>query len=443
MKANNSLPIQIRNLSKTFKIYTKPSDLFLELLTQNPRHYAFCALKDISFDVKKGEVVGIIGRNGSGKSTLLKIIAGTLDKTEGEVVVNGKISAILELGSGFHPEYTGRHNIYTGGLCLGMSRDEIDSKIDWIIDFSELGDFIDRPFRTYSSGMQTRLTFSVAASVDPDILVVDEALAAGDAKFQRKCFDVFDRFRKSGKTILFVSHDISTVNQLCDRAILLSDGRIVEEGIPKHVTNIYHTMIFGDAVEAGVKTDQGDSTATPDDTSERDRIKRLVSEKLGFSSLDKGSGEFRYGTKKAEIVDYGIRSEQKERVTVLRSGEKYTFFSRILFHEDMESYSGGFLVRSQKGVDLFGVSIDSCHMKVPPTKRGDLIELSSSITMSLSNGEYFLTFGIGAGADSARVTIDQRFDALRFEVEGTDELFTASIVNLRPKLSVETLLRHE
>jgi lipopolysaccharide transport system ATP-binding protein len=443
MKPNNSIPIRIRHLSKVFKIYSKPSDMFIEVLTGNPRHHAFCALKDISFDVSKGEVVGIIGRNGSGKSTLLRIIAGTLDKTEGEVEVNGKISAILELGSGFHPEYTGRQNIYMGGMCLGMSRQEIDKKIDWIIDFSELGDFIDRAFKTYSSGMQARLTFSVAASVDPDILVIDEALSAGDAKFQRKCFGVFDRFRKSGKTILFVSHDINTINQFCDRAILLSNGHMVEEGAAKHVTNVYHTMIFGEEPEAGVTADEEgqeiDSVAKPNSVPERERLKRLVREKLEILPDGENSGEFRYGSKKAEIVDFGVLNERGERVTLLTSGENYTFFSRILFHEDMESYSGGFVVRSARGVDLFGVSIDSCNMSVPPKKRGEVIELTSDVTMWLSTGEYFLTFGIGEGGEN-RVINDVRFDALRFEVEGTDELFTASIVNLCPNLSVKTLL---
>jgi lipopolysaccharide transport system ATP-binding protein len=444
MKPNNSLPIQIKNLSKIFRIYAKPSDMFIELLTQNPRHYAFCALKDISFDVKKGEVVGIIGRNGSGKSTLLKIIAGTLDKTEGEVVVNGKISAILELGSGFHPEYTGRQNIYTGGMCLGMSRDEINEKIDWIIDFSELGDFIDRPFKTYSSGMQARLTFSVAASVDPDILVVDEALSAGDAKFQRKCFGVFNRFRKSGKTILFVSHDMNTINQFCDRAILLSNGHITEEGAPKYVTNVYHKMLFGGKTESMVKIDEDeeetDLIAENGDMLEKVRLERLVSERLNISRLGGNSVEFRYGNKKAEIIEYGIFDKTGKSVTVVRSGEDYTFFSRILFHEDLDSYIVGFLVRNTKGVDLFGSTTYTCHMRVPPKKRGDLIECREDVTMWLSAGEYFLTFSIGDKTDLADVIHDIRFDAFRFEVMGTGNLFTASVVNLCPRHSLKELL---
>jgi ABC-type polysaccharide/polyol phosphate transport system ATPase subunit len=418
--------------------------MFIELLTQKPRHYAFCALKDISLDVKKGEVVGIIGRNGSGKSTLLKIIAGTLDKTEGEVVVNGKISAILELGSGFHPEYTGRHNIYTGGMCLGMSREEINEKIDWIIDFSELGDFIDRPFKTYSSGMQTRLTFSVAASVDPDILVVDEALSAGDEKFQRKCFGVFDRFRRSGRTILFVSHDINTINQFSNRAILLSNGQIVEEGTPKYVTNVYHAMIFGEEVESAVKIDKDeeetDLLAKKGDILEEVRLKRLVNEKLDLSALDGTSGEFRYGSKKAEIIEYGIVDKTGKKVTILRSGEEYTFFSRILFHEDLDSYIVGFLVRNTKGVDLFGATTYTSKMTVSPKQRGDVIECRQAVTMWLSAGEYFLTFSVGDKTDLADVIHDVRFDALRFEVTGTDNLFTASVVNLCPRHSLRTLL---
>jgi ABC-type polysaccharide/polyol phosphate transport system ATPase subunit len=237
--------ILVEDVSKMYKLYTHPSDLFWEMVKGKPRYKPFWALRGISFEVKRGQVVGILGRNGAGKSTLLKLITGTLDKTSGNLRVRGRISSILELGTGFTPEYTGRENIYIGGLMVGMTRAEIARKMDWIIEFSELEDFIDQPFKTYSTGMQARLTFSTAVCIEPDVLIIDEALAVGDAKFQRKSFGKIEEFRKEGRTILLVSHDINTVSTFCDHAILLECGRLIEQGEPFRIGQIYYKMLFG------------------------------------------------------------------------------------------------------------------------------------------------------------------------------------------------------
>jgi ABC-type polysaccharide/polyol phosphate transport system ATPase subunit len=237
--------ICVRNLRKAYRLYAHPRQMLLEALTGRRRHDEFVALDDVNFDVGPGTVVGLMGRNGAGKSTLLRIIAGTLDASGGTLAVRGRVAAILELGTGFHPEYTGRENVYLGGLCIGLSRDEIDRRFDEIVAFSELEDFIDQPFRTYSSGMQARLTFSVATCVDPDILIVDEALSVGDARFQLKSFDRIRDFKRRGKSILLVSHSINQLVSVCDRAILIERGRMYADGDPNRIGHLYHELLFG------------------------------------------------------------------------------------------------------------------------------------------------------------------------------------------------------
>jgi ABC-type polysaccharide/polyol phosphate transport system ATPase subunit len=240
----SDVAIKVANLTKTYKIYNKPSDVLKEFVANKVYHQEFWALKDISFEVRKGEVVGIIGKNGAGKSTLLKILAGTLDKTSGTLNITGKISAILELGTGFQPEYTGRENIYMGALYLGMTREEVDMKIDSIISFSGLEDFIDRPFKTYSSGMQARLTFSTAVSIEPDILIIDEALAAGDAFFVGRCLSRISEICASGATVLFVSHSTGLVQRFCDRCIHIDKGSVIDIGDTFDVVSRYESLII-------------------------------------------------------------------------------------------------------------------------------------------------------------------------------------------------------
>jgi ABC-type polysaccharide/polyol phosphate transport system ATPase subunit len=432
---NNDFAIRVAGLSKSFSIYARPLDMLKEMVLRRPIHRELWALKDVSFQVKAGEVIGIIGRNGSGKSTLLKILTGVLDKTEGEVAVNGKVSSILELGTGFHPEYTGRQNIFMGGMCLGMSRQEVEERLDWIIEFSELRDFIDQPLRTYSTGMKARLAFSTAISMDPDILFVDEALSVGDVKFNRKCYNTINQIREKGKTILLVSHDLNIVSSFCNKTILLDGGKIVAFGNPRDVTRIYHQLLYCETK----KEEEADSAGNPPgETGEREELREKAKERLSLAELSADAPyEIRCGARKeAEIIDFGILNQNGQRVTLLASGEKYIFFLHALFHEDVDDPAFGFNIRDVKGVNIFGMDTGWMNYIIRPHERGEILEGKIDLTMWLTNGEFFLSAGIG---NRKAKSFDFRYDGLLFSIPNHPLLHTYSLVNLEPSLSHHTL----
>lgn len=406
--------IVARSVSKTFRVYAHPRDMLLELVTRRPRHSEFPAVSDMSFEIQRGEIVGILGRNGAGKSTLLKLLAGTLEPTSGVVAVKGRVSAILELGTGFHPDYSGRENALLGAICLGMSRREARARLDSIIAFAELGEFADRPFRTYSSGMQARLTFATAVAATPEVLIVDEALAVGDARFQLRCFDRIREMREAGCTILFVSHSVEQVTGLCTRAMLLEKGRLLEFGDPGFVTRAYHRLLFGTKdsgpAAAGAGSERAASPAAPPPASD-------------------GAHEMGTGTWRIERVALVEELAQggEAPAEVLRPRGRYALRFRIRGHVKVDDLCAGFIIRSRQGLTVFGsdtgISIGAALSAEP----GEDLEITLRFTCHLGGGRYFASYGI-AHADGTK--IDFRYDALELTVASSKSLYDATIADL-------------
>jgi lipopolysaccharide transport system ATP-binding protein len=445
--AGGPAAISVSGLCKTYRLWQRPSDMLFEALAFRRRHTEFQALTDVSFDLPAGSVTGIMGRNGAGKSTLLRIVAGTLDATAGSVEVKGRVAAILELGTGFSPEYTGRENIYLGGMCLGLKHNEIKKRFDEIVSFAEVGEFIDRPFRTFSSGMQARLTFAVATCVDPHILIIDEALAVGDARFQMKSFDRVREFKRRGKAILLVSHDMNQIASICDRAILLEKGRVIADGAPQKVCNIYHEMLFaptevmfprdrlaspatviseqGDAQPAIVlPSERTDAAAAPDEAS-------AVSHPIS-SDIEQQSSEHRYGDGAAQIESIAITDPAGRPVTHLTSLETYHLVCRVKANMNVGPLVMGWLLRDKRGVDLFGWDMQTGDCApIPAMRAGDALTVVVAFRANLGAGSFFVTVAL---ADTNKHKHDMRFEAIELLVVGTPELYTTSIINLAPRL---------
>jgi lipopolysaccharide transport system ATP-binding protein len=371
--SSENLTIQVRGLGKRYEMYAEPVDRLKQMVLpklhrlarRNSREYfkEFWALHDVGFDVRRGETVGIVGRNGSGKSTLLQIICGTLNPTAGSVKVNGRIAALLELGAGFNPEFTGKENVFLSGLLYGISERELRDRYDSILDFAEIGDFIDQPVKTYSSGMMVRLAFSVAINVDPDILVIDEALSVGDELFQRKCFARIESIRDRGTTILFVSHAAGAVIELCDRALLIDAGELLVEGSPKFVVNHYHKLLYAPVEKATAVREEirrphvSVNESAPMDTGSDagGRVQRDAEvEAETFDPELKPSSTVQFVSRGATISEPTLWTQGDKQVNGLLRGRRYRYcfdveFSRLLYHVRF-----GMLIKSIKGFPICG-----------------------------------------------------------------------------------------
>ena len=381
----NDTAIRVENISKLYKLYDNPRDRLKESLglTKEKLYKEHYALHDVSFDIQRGETVGIIGTNGAGKSTVLKIITGVLNPTQGQVEVNGRISALLELGAGFNMEYTGIENVYLNGTMIGFSKEEIDAKLQDILDFADIGDFVYQPVKTYSSGMFVRLAFAVAINIDPEILIVDEALSVGDVFFQTKCFKKFEEFKKLGKTILFVSHDLGSISRYCDRVVLLNKGTKMAEGTPKEMVSLYKRLLVGQEALVEEELEQNGKDSRPDIPKTENG---LWKENYQINPNLKEEGN-----KKAEIIDFAIIDENDCYTGSMIKGTEFTIKIKVLFREKIENPVISYSFCNVKGVEITGTSTECENIYIGEVQAEEIYTATFVQKMYLQGGEYFLT----------------------------------------------------
>lgn len=385
--------ITVKDVTKIYKLYDKPIDRLKEALNPFHKEYhkKFYALNNLSFEVKKGETVGIIGTNGSGKSTILKIITGVLTPTTGEVEVNGVISALLELGAGFNMDYTGIENIYMNGTMMGFSKKEMDAKLQEILDFADIGDFVYQPVKTYSSGMFVRLAFALAINVEPEILIVDEALSVGDVFFQSKCYRRMEEIRQKGTTILMVTHDMGSIIKYCDKVVLLNKGNFVAEGAPGHMVDLYKKILAGqmESLEDAKDVDSDFSGETAE--KEQKEAHQVPHGKLMKDSLTINGNRTEYGDGRAEIYDLGLFDQRGNLTNLLLKGEEFTIKEKIRFAAPIQSPIFTYTIKDKKGTDLTGTNTMFEGTDIKPVKAGDEYEVSFTQKMTLQGGEYLLS----------------------------------------------------
>ncbi len=386
---DKAVAIQVNNLEKAYKLYDKPSDRLKEALglSRKKKYKEHYALKGVNLTIYQGETVGIIGTNGSGKSTILKIITGVLNATRGSVKVNGRISALLELGAGFNMEYNGIENIYLNGTMMGFSKKEIDAKMDDILSFADIGDYVYQPCKTYSSGMFVRLAFAVAINIEPEILIVDEALSVGDVFFQAKCYHKFEEFKNMGKTIVFVSHDLSSISKYCDRVVLLNQGVKLGEGSPKEMIDAYKQVLVGQY------TIPEQESSLLDDKEIEAAAKAVAGKKI----QEEGSVNpdlLEYGTKAAVIEEYKITDDMGRNSGAVIKGKECSIYMKVHFLQDIEAPIFAFTIKNIKGVEITGTNTMVEKAFLESVKAGSVMEITFTQKIDLQGGEYLLSLGV-------------------------------------------------
>ncbi len=400
--------IRVNNISKMFKLYHTPSDRLKEIFLRRCYHKNFHALKDVSFTVRQGSTTGIIGENGAGKSTLLKILTGILMPDEGSVNINGKITGLLELGTGFNSEFSGIDNIFQNGIYLGLSRKEIEERLDTIIEFTELKDFIREPIKTYSTGMVMRLAFAIAIHAEPNAFVVDEALSVGDAYFQQKCMRKIREFKSNGGAIVFVSHDMNAVKILCDQVILLENGKVVDQGGPESIINTYNFLI----------------------------AKRSRGQEIRFQTEDRSSG---YGNYKVRINEVSLLDEANNAAEILITGHPVSVAISLSSQETIEDVTLGILIRDNFGQDIYGTN--SYYLKKPIRLIKDKTAVFNYFfqEFNIGPGKYSITVAVHTGQTHVEECFHWMDKSVVFEVVAGEDPIFAGLARLKPELLSETM----
>lgn len=476
--------ISVDQVSKVYRLYDKPIDRLLESISLRKKSYHkdFYALRDISFSVGRGEAVGIIGTNGSGKSTMLKIITGVLSATTGKVESRGSICALLELGAGFNQDYTGIENIYMNGTMMGFSKAEMDEKLPAILEFADIGDFVYQPVKSYSSGMFVRLAFALYISIDPEVLIVDEALSVGDVFFQAKCYHRMDELKRKGTTILMVTHDLGSVMKYCDRVVLFHKGEKVGEGLPGQMVDKYKKILAGKdphaeqfmeeqnflgnvdgeaigTISVAGTNEQDASTGNAGTTGAEDKAgtagtantadtAESTSPEAGQSSqkptgymkdhLTLNPSSQQYGNGKAEILDFGVLDKDGRPSNVLLKGEEFSIKERIVFHDDIAAPIFTFTIKDKRGMDLSGTNTLFEGKEIPAVKKGDEYFCTFTQRMNLQGGEYLLSISCTGFEEGEHTVYDRKYDITSITV-----LSNKNTVGIYDMESEVTLERHE
>lgn len=435
---SNRKAITVDQVTKIYRLYEKPIDRLKETLSVTHKNYHrdFYALNGISFEVDKGETVGIIGTNGSGKSTILKIITGVLTPTTGNVEVNGVISALLELGAGFNMDYTGIENIYMNGTMMGFSRKEMDEKLKDILEFADIGDFVYQPVKTYSSGMFVRLAFALAINVEPEILIVDEALSVGDVFFQAKCYRRMEEIRQKGTTILMVTHDMGAIIKYCDRVVILNKGNFVAQGEPGKMVDLYKKILANQMDALGEELEELRKETLSDFSGDSAASKKPVSrDGLMKEKLTINPQKTEYGDKRAEIVDFGLMDEKGGITNLLLKGEYFTIKERIHFNTELEAPIFTYTIKDKRGADLTGTNTMYESSDVKAVKKGDEYEVSFTQKMTLQGGEYLLSMSCTGFENGEHVVYHRLYDIANITVISNKN--TVGVYDMESEVSLE------